>query len=217
MLPDFFYLILFFFVSGGASSMCCPLNFGSMHHDSRSLLKTLWIIHPSGSSSLNAPDPMFFEILNGPYLLLSSFFEGRFKWIFLFSSHTLSPTFNPWEFLLFLSNCFFMFFCASSIALVTCSQLFCSPIRKSSTLGISIWMSYTSLPVWKQHPRGETTSKPYKPAFHDGHLSCNMSHGSAATLQIFHLLRRRYSYSTQSSMTELLLSVSQHWNLHSGQ
>ena len=126
-------------VGGGAGSMCCPLNFGSVHCVSRSSLKTLWIIHPSGSSSSNAPNPISFEILNGPYLLLSSFFEGQFKWIFLFSSHMLSPTFNPWEFLLFLSNCFFMFFCTSSIALVTCFQLFCSLIRKSSTLGISIW------------------------------------------------------------------------------
>ena len=71
-------------------------------------------------------------------------------------------------------------------------------------------MSYASPPVWKQRPRGETTSEPYKPAFHGGHLSRNTSHGSAATLQIFRLLWRRYSYSTQSSMTELLLSVSQH-------
>ena len=124
--------------------MCCPLNFGSMHHVSRSSLKTLWIIHPSGSSSSNAPDPMFFKILNSLYLLLSSFFESRFEWIFLFSSHILSLTFNPWEFLLFLLNCFFMFFCASSIALVTCSQLFCSPIRKSSTLEISIWTTRSS-------------------------------------------------------------------------
>ena len=26
-------------------------------------------------------------------------------------------------------------------------------------------MSYTSPPVWKQHPCGETTSEPYKPTF----------------------------------------------------
>ena len=174
-------------VGGDAGSMCCPLNFGSMYCVSRSSLKTLWIIHPSGSSSLNAPNPMSFEILNGLYLLLSSFFEGQFKWIFFFSSHTLSPTFNPWEFLLFLSNYFFMFFCASSITLVTCSQLFCSPIRKSSTLGISIWMSYTSPPVWKQCPYGETTSEPYKPTFHGSHLSRNTSYGGAATLWIFRL------------------------------
>ena len=78
-------------------------------------------------------------------------------------------------------------------------------------------VSYTSLSVRKQHPRGETTSEPYKPAFHGSHLSHNMSHGGAATLQIFRLPRRRYSYSTQSSMTELLLLVSQHWNLCLGQ
>ena len=67
----------------------------------------------------------------------------------------------------------------------------------------------------KLHPRGDATSEPYKPAFHGGHLSCNMSHGGAATFRIFHLPWRRYSYSTQSSMTELLLSVSQHWSLRS--
>ena len=49
------------------------------------------------------------------------------------------------------------------------------------------------------------------------HLSRNISHGGSATLQIFRLPWRRYFYSTQSSMTELLLSVSQYWNLRSGQ
>ena len=42
------------------------------------------------------------------------------------------------------------------------------------------------------------------------HLSCNTSYGSAANLQVFHLPRRRYFYSTWSSMMELPLSVSQH-------
>ena len=46
-------------------------------------------------------------------------------------------------------------------------------------------LSYTSPPVQKQHPCGETTPKSYKPASHSGHLSCNMSYGSAATLQVF--------------------------------
>ena len=36
------------------------------------------------------------------------------------------------------------------------------------------------------------------------------SQGGAATLQVFRLPWQRYSYSTQSSMMELLLSVSQH-------
>ena len=62
----------------------------------------------------------------------------------------------------------------------------------------------------KLHPRGDATSEPYKPAFHGSHLSRNTSHGGAATLRVFCLPRRRYSYSTQSSMMELLLSVSQH-------
>ena len=113
------------------------LNFGSTHCVRRSLLNTLWITHLSGSSSWNAPEPIFFKILKGPYLLLSNFFEGWFNWIFLFSSHMLSPIFNPCGFHLFLSNCLFMFFCASSIDFIVCSQLFYSPVRNSSTLGNS--------------------------------------------------------------------------------
>jgi len=35
-------------------------------------------------------------------------------------------------------------------------------------------------------------------------------YGSTATIWVFYLLWQRYSYSTQSSMMELLLSVSQH-------
>ena len=62
----------------------------------------------------------------------------------------------------------------------------------------------------KLHPCSDATLEPYKPAFHGGHLSHSMSYGSAATLRVFHLPRRRYSYLTQSSMTELLLLVSQH-------
>jgi len=64
----------------------------------------------------------------------------------------------------------------------------------------------------KLHPRGNVTSKTYKPVFHSSHLSCNMSYGSAAILWVFHLPWQRYSYSTWSSMMELLLLVSQHWN-----
>jgi len=39
----------------------------------------------------------------------------------------------------------------------------------------------------KLYPCGNATSEPYKPAFHSGHLSHNTSHGSAATLWVFHL------------------------------
>ena len=74
---------------------------------------------------------MFFEILKGLYLLLSNFFEGQFKWIFLFSSHMLSPTFSPWEFCLFLLNCFF-------IAFVTCFQLFCIPMSGVVHTGVEV-------------------------------------------------------------------------------
>ncbi len=100
-------------------------------------LNTLWIIHHSRSSSWNAPELISFEILKGSYLLLSNFFEGQFDWIFLSSSHMLSPIFNPWGFHLFLSNCLFIFFYTSSIDFIVCFQLFCSPVRNSSTLGNS--------------------------------------------------------------------------------
>ena len=84
-------------------------------------------------------------------------------------------------------------------------------LKDDECLGIIIYItnvSYTSPPVRKQRSRSETTSEPYKPTFHSGHLSRNTSHSGAATLRIFHLPWQRYSYSTQSSMTELLLSVS---------
>ena len=112
-----------------------------MHLVSRSLLNTLCIIHPSRSSSWNALKPMSFKILKGPYLFWSSFFESLFKWIFLFSSHTLSPTFNPWGFLLFLWYYHFMFSCTPSMDFLASFQLLCSFIRNSFSLGISIFIS----------------------------------------------------------------------------
>ena len=125
-------------VGGDAGFLYCPLNFGSTHRVKRSSLKTLWIIQLSGSSSWNAPKPMSFMILKGPYLLLSNFFEGQFDWIFLFSNHTCSPTFRPWEFLLLLSNCFFMLLWLSFIACVACFQLSCNFFTNSSTRGNSV-------------------------------------------------------------------------------
>jgi len=84
------------------------------------------------------PKPMSFEILKGPYLFWSSFFKDLFKWIFLFSNHILSPTFNPWGFLCFLLNCFFIVFCAVSIDFIASSQLLCRFVRNFSTLGNSV-------------------------------------------------------------------------------
>ena len=74
----------------------------------------------------------------GLYRFWFSFFEGLFKWIFLASNHMLSPFFNPCGFHLFLSNCFFIVSLAMSIALVIFSQLFCKPIKNSSSFGNSI-------------------------------------------------------------------------------
>ena len=69
-------------------------------------------------------------------------------------------------------------------------------------------MSYASPSIQKLHPRGDIISELYKPAFHGGHLSHNMSYGGAATIWVFYLPWWRYSYLTQSSMMELLLLVS---------
>jgi len=71
---------------------------------------------------------------------------------------------------------------------------------------------YASPPVQKLHLHSDIIFKLYKPIFYGGHLSCNTSYGGTATIQVFRLLQWRYSYSTQSSITELPLSVSQHWN-----
>ena len=65
-----------------------------------------------------------------------------------------------------------------------------------------------SLLIWKLHPHSDITSQLYKPTFYSGHLSYNMSYSSDATIQVFCLPWQRYSYLTQSSMIELLLSVS---------
>ena len=137
MLPYFFNFILII-VGGGANSTCCSLNCGLLHLVSRSLLNMLCIIHPSGSSSWNAPKLMSLEILKGLYLFWCSFFESLFKWIFLFSNHTLSPIFNSWGFLCFLSNYFFVVSYAVSIDFVASFQLLCRPVRNSSNLENSV-------------------------------------------------------------------------------
>ena len=66
-------------VSGGAGSMCCSLNCGALYFVSKSLLNILCIIHPSGSSSWNAPRLISFEILKSLYFFWSSFFKGWFE------------------------------------------------------------------------------------------------------------------------------------------
>ena len=78
--------------------------------------------------------------------------------------------------------------------------------EETNMIAIEI-VSYTSPPVRK------TTSLQWCYLWTiQAHLSRNTSHSSVATLQVFRLPWRRYSYSTWSSMTELILSVSQHWN-----
>ena len=99
----------------------------------------LCIIYFSGSSSWNAPWPMFFEILKGSYLFWSSFFEGLFKWIFLASNHILSLAFSPCRFYLFLSNCLFIASFAISIDLEAFLQLLCNLIKNSSSFGNSVY------------------------------------------------------------------------------
>jgi len=71
MLPNFltsYFSSLLIIVGGSTGSICYLLNCGSLLLVSRSSLNTLWIIHPSGSSSWNAPWPISFEILKDPYL-----------------------------------------------------------------------------------------------------------------------------------------------------
>ena len=131
--------------------MCCSLKCGSLHLVSRSSLNMLWIIHPSRSSSWNTFRPMFFEILKDLYLFWSSFFKGLFKWIFLFSNHMLSPTFNPWGFLCFLLNCFFIISCTAFIDFVVLSQLSYRLVRKSSNFGNSVCT--TRLPFHRCLPK----------------------------------------------------------------
>ena len=125
-------------VGCGTRSMCCSLKYGFLHFVSRSSLNTLWIIHPSGSSSWNTPYPMIFEIIKSLYLFWSNFFEGLFEWIFLAPNHMLSPTFSPCRFLLFLSNCVFITSYATSINFIAFSQLFCNSIKNSSNIRISV-------------------------------------------------------------------------------
>ena len=125
---------------GGTGSMYCLLKYGSLHHVNRSSLNMLWIIYPSGNSIWNASWPIFFEILKGLYLFWSNFFKGHFEWIFLAPSHTLSLTFNPCRFLLFLSNCFFIASFAISIDVLALSQLLCNPSRKSFSFGNSVFI-----------------------------------------------------------------------------
>jgi len=50
-----------------------------------------------------------------------------------------------------------------------------------------------------------------KSTFYSGYLTHNTSNSSDAIIWVFHLSWQKYSYSTWSSMTELLLSVSQYW------
>ena len=83
---------------------------------------------------------MSFEILKDLYLFWSSFFEGHFEWIFLASSHMLSPIFNPCGFLLFLSNYFFIASFAISINTLALFQLLCNLFRKLFSFGNSIFI-----------------------------------------------------------------------------
>ena len=124
---------------GGFGSICCPLNWSSLYHISRSSLNMLWIAHPSGNSSWNTSWPISFMILKGLYFFWSSFLEGYFDYIFSAFSNTLSLSFNPCGFCLFLLNCFFMASFAIFIDFFTTSQLSYSLSRKLSNFGNSVF------------------------------------------------------------------------------
>ena len=85
---------------------------------------------------------MSFEILKDPYLFWFSFFEGLFEWMFLASNHMLSFPFSLCGFCLFLSDCFFMTFCANSIDFMTSSQLCCNPVRNSGNSICTVRLSF---------------------------------------------------------------------------
>ena len=143
IIPYFFNFIFFFSLimfGSGTISIYYPLNWGFLHHISKSSLNILYITYPSGNFSWNTPYPMFFVISNGPYLFWSSFFESHFDWVFLAFSHTLSSYFNPWKLCLFLSNYFFMTSFAFSIDIFTVSQLLCSSSQKVSSFGNSVFI-----------------------------------------------------------------------------
>ena len=61
---------------GGAGSLCWLANSAFLQCVNRSLLKTLCMAHPSGSSTLYVPCPISSLIVKGLYLFWSSFFEG---------------------------------------------------------------------------------------------------------------------------------------------
>ena len=81
-------------------------NFGSLHFVNKLSLKTLWIIQVVGNFSSYVLCPIALVISKGPYLLLSNFTDPRSVWIFLASSHTLSPFIYV---LVFLSLFIFVF------------------------------------------------------------------------------------------------------------
>ena len=134
MVSYFFYFIFFFFINNiwwWCWFHMLFLNWSSLHCVSKSLLNTLWIVYLSSNSSWNAFWLIFFVILKGLYLFWFSFLDGHFNWIFLASSHMLSPSFSSCKFCLFLSNYLFMASFAIFIDLFAAFQLLCNPSRKS--------------------------------------------------------------------------------------
>jgi len=139
------YSLFLLIISGGnASSMYCPLNWSSLHHVSRSLLNTLCIAYSFGNFSWNVSCSISFVISKDLYLFWFSFFESYFDWIFFSSNYMLFPCFNPWEFCLFLLNCFFIAFFALFIDDFAIFQLLCSFLRKVSSFGNSVFIVRSS-------------------------------------------------------------------------
>ena len=61
-------------------------------------------------------------------------------------------------------------------------------LRYIHSILIANILLYASPSNWKLHPHGDIISKLYKPTFYSSHLFCNMSYGSAVTIQVFYLL-----------------------------
>ena len=113
---------------------------------------------------------------------------GNTQCIYSSTINNLHTVTNPNTFSTFLLNVY-------SITTSILNPVLYLEISAVST-SFLMFMSYTSPPVRKQRTCSETISELYKPTFHGGHFSYNMSNGGAATLWIFHLPWWRYSYST---------------------
>ena len=125
-------------LGGGAGSLCWLTNSAFLQHINRSLLKTSYMAYSFRSSSLYPFCLISSLIVKGSYLFWSSFFEGRFVWIFFASSHTCSLTLRSCTYCLLLSYCLFIMSFVFSIAVLASSLVVSIFFSSSSKLSISV-------------------------------------------------------------------------------